>query len=161
MSAVARAHLLRDDRLPELRAAIRPQKRFLRAPVDRFETVLSELGRELPDFPLSGYVVGVVLPFLDEQHIQLTPAPALAALAQEISDARSVAAFFLTPEHREHYLSALDSERFEPATLRRYYEEFNECQEPEAGEWMLAGISYIRSVLNSIQPAEVALLQLG
>jgi len=159
MSSIATVHVLPVDRLPELRAAIALKKRLFRAPLDMYSAVLSDLGRELPAFPLSGYVLAVALPFLDEQQVPLMTAPAFDDLARAIQDARGTTAFFLTSEHRDRYLARLQPGTFDSTRLRTYYEDFNACQEPEAGQWMLAAIDYLVSTLRAIQPGEVALLQ--
>ena len=83
------------------------------------------------------------------------------ARAESLSAARHCSCFILTDEQRTQFSQNLAELPIVEATLRKYYEDFNEVSAPEAGVVMSTGIAYLRSVLDAIDPGTLALLIVG
>jgi hypothetical protein len=132
-----------------------------------FESALPEfwdvLGRETVtrfEYAWSGYVLATLLPYLDEQGIDLMHSDH-AEVASIISQTREGSVFVLTSDHRERYLARLDPSAFDGSVLRRYYEEFNETAAEGVGYAMLDGIAFLRDTLAPLESAVVAVLIIG
>jgi gluconate kinase len=107
------------------------------------------LGRETIthiEYAWSGDVLATLLPYLDEQGIDL----------MHSDHEREGSVFVLTSDHRERYLARLDPSAFDGAVLRRYYEEFNETAAGGVGYAMLDGIAFFRDTLEPLDSAIVA-----
>jgi hypothetical protein len=121
------------------------------------------LGRETVtrfEYAWSGYVLATLLPYLDEQGIDLMHSDH-AEVASIISQTREGSVFVLTSDHRERYLARLDPSAFDGSVLRRYYEEFNETAAEGVGYAMLDGIAFLRDTLAPLESAVVAVLIIG
>jgi hypothetical protein len=112
------------------------------------------LGRETItriEYSWSGDVLATVLPYLDEQGIDLVHSD-----CDEVAQEGSV--LVLTSDHRERYWARLDPSEFDGAVLQRYYEEFNETAAEDVGYAMLDGIAFLRDTLAPLESATVAVL---
>jgi hypothetical protein len=117
------------------------------------------LGRETItriEYSWSGYVLATLLPYLDEQGIDLMHSDH-DAVASTLSKTRERSVFVLTSDHRERYLARLDPVEFDGAALRRYYEEFNETAAEGVDGAMLDGIAFFRDTLAPLESAIVAM----
>ncbi|MCP9487752.1 MAG: hypothetical protein MSC30_18075 [Gaiellaceae bacterium MAG52_C11] len=106
------------------------------------------------------YVLATLLPYLDEQGIDLTHSDH-DEVASNISQTRDGSVSVLTSDHRERYLARLDPIDFDGALLRRYYEEFNETAAEGVDYAMLDGIAFFRDTLASLESAIVAVFIIG
>jgi hypothetical protein len=111
------------------------------------------------EYSWSGYVLATLLPYLDEQGIDLMQSD--HGEASTISQSRAGSVFVFTSDHRERYLARLDPSEFDGAVLRRYYEESNETSAEGVGYAMLDGIAFFRDTLAPLRSAIVALLIIG
>jgi hypothetical protein len=121
------------------------------------------LGRETItriEYSWSGDVLATLLPYLDEQGIDLMHSDH-DAVASTLSKTREGSVFVLTSDHRERYLARLDPSEFDGATLRRYYEELNETAAEGVEGAMLDGIAFFRDTLAPLESALVAVLVIG
>jgi hypothetical protein len=121
------------------------------------------LGRETIsrfEYAWSGDVLAALLPYLDEQGIDLLHSDHDEAAAT-ISQARGGSVSVFTSDHRERYLTRLDPSAFDGAVLRRYYEEFNKTAAEGVEYAMLDGIAYLRDTLAPLESAIVAVLIIG
>jgi hypothetical protein len=121
------------------------------------------LGRETItriEYSWSGDVLATLLPYLDEQGIDLVHSDH-DQVASTISQTREGSVFVLTSDHRERYLARLDPSAFDGAALRRYYEEFNETAAEGVGYAMLDGIAFFRDTLEPLEAAVVAVVTIG
>ncbi len=112
------------------------------------------------DYAWSGDVLATLLPYLDEQGIDLVRSEHGEA-ASSISQTREGSVFVLTSDHRERYLARLDPIAFDGTILRRYYEKFNETAAEGVGYAMLDGIAFFRDTLAPLEPALVAVFVIG
>jgi gluconate kinase len=141
-SSTGQSFVIPESALPIVQAAASPRKRFL------------VLGRETitrMEYGWSGHVLATLLPYLDEQGIDL--------MHSDQTGAGSV--FVLTSDHRERYLARLDPIEFDGAVLRRYYEELNETAAEGVEYAMLDGIAFLRDTLEPLESALVAVLVIG
>ena len=133
-SALAQSFVISESALPLVQAAGAPpelQEVLSRETITRF------------DYAWSGDVLAALLPYLDEQGIDLLHAAVL------------------TSAHRERYLARLDPSAFDGAVLRGYYEELNKTTADGVEYALLDGIAFLRDTLAPLDPGLVAVLVIG
>jgi len=140
-SAIGRSFVVAESALPLVQGAAS----------DQFWDLLGRETINRIEYSWSGDVLATLLPYLDEQGIDLMHA----------DQTRGGSVFVLTSVHRERYLSRLDPVEFDGAVLRRHYEEFNETAAEGVGYAMLDGIAFFRDTLASLESATVAVLIIG
>ncbi len=143
-----------------MQAAASPRKRIVRGTSDEFWDVLGRETITRIEYSWAGYVLGTLLPYLDEQDIDLTHSDH-DEVASTISETREGSVFVLTSDHRERYMARLDPTAFEGAALRRYYEELTEMTADGVDYAMLDGIAFFRDTLAPLQSSIVAVLIIG
>jgi len=154
MSAVASFILVPQDSLPVL-AAVAKQPAHTEDPYWGF---LNLNGREVGNYEWSGYTLAVLLPYLEEVHGMRLMDSAHGEIAKALVEARGATHFVLTKEHKDAYWARLDPDGFDQAELAVYHNEFNETDEPEAGEMMKDGIRAIRDSLGQIEDSSVVVM---
>ena len=159
-SAIGQSFVISESALPIVQAAASPRKRILRGTSDEFWDVLGRETITRIEYAWSGYVLATLLPYLDEQGIDLMHSDH-DEVASTLSQTRAGSVFVLTSDHRERYLARLDPSAFDGAVLRRYYEEFNETAAEGVDYAMLDGIAFFRDTLAPLESAIVAVLIIG
>ena len=154
-SAIGQSFVISESALPIVQAAAGPRERIVRGTSDEFWDVLGRETITRIEYSWSGYVLATVLPYLDEQGVDLMHSDH-DEVASTISQTREGSVFVLTSDHRERYLARLDPSAFDGAVLRRYYEELNETAAAGADYAMLDGIAFFRDTLAPLQSAIVA-----
>jgi hypothetical protein len=149
-SASGQSFVISESALPVVQAA---------GTSDEFWEVLGRETITRIEYSWSGYVLATLLPYLDEQGIDLMQSD--HGEASTISQSRAGSVFVFTSDHRERYLARLDPSEFDGAVLRRYYEESNETSAEGVGYAMLDGIAFFRDTLAPLRSAIVALLIIG
>jgi hypothetical protein len=132
----------------------------LRGTSDEFRDVLGRETITRIEYSWSGDVLATLLPYLDEQGIDLMHSDH-DEVAATISQTRAASVFVLTSGHRERYLARLDPIEFDGAVLRGYYEESHETAAAGVEYAMLDGIAFFRDTLALLRSAIVALLIIG
>jgi gluconate kinase len=156
-SAIGQSFVISESALPIVQAAASPRKR---GTSDEFWDVLGRETITRIEYIWSGDVLASLLPYLDEQGIDLLHSDH-DEVASTISQTREGSVFFLTSDHRERYLARLDPSAFDGAVLRRYYEEFNETAAEGVDYAMLDGIAFFRDTLAPLESAIVAMFIIG
>jgi gluconate kinase len=159
-SAIGQSFAISESALPIVQAAVSPRKRILRGTSDEFWDVLGRETITRIEYGWSGYVLATLLPYLDEQGIDLMHSDH-DEVASTLSQTREGSVFVLTSDHRERYLARLDPIEFDGAVLRRYYEEFNETAAEGVDAAMLDGIAFFRDTLAPLESAIVAVFIIG
>jgi hypothetical protein len=154
-SAIGQSFLISESALPIVQAAAGPRRRILRGTSDAFWNVLGRETITRIEYAWSGRVLTTLLPYLDEQGIDLLHSDH-DEVASTLSQTREGSVFVLTSAHRERYLSRLDPIEFDGAVLRRYYEEFNETAAEGVDYAMLDGIAFFRDTLAPLESGIVA-----
>jgi gluconate kinase len=154
-SAIGQSFVISEAALQIVQAAASPPKRTLRGTSDEFWDVLAGETVTRIEYSWSGSVLATLLPYLDEQGIDLMHSDH-DQVASSISQTRAGSVLVLTSDHRERYLARLDPIAFDGAVLRRYYEEFNGTAAADVGYAMLDGIAFFRDTLAPLQSALVA-----
>jgi hypothetical protein len=157
---IGQSFVISESALPIVQASATLRKRIVRGTSDEFWDVLGSQTITRIEYSWSGYVLATLLPYLDEQGIDLMHSDH-DEVASTISQTREGPAFVLTSDHRERYLARLDPSAFDGAQLRRYYEEFNEMAAAGVGYAMLDGIAFFRDTLGPLDSAIVAVLIIG
>jgi hypothetical protein len=160
VSAIASFMSIPKSALDGLRDAATPKKNWRGKIVDNYPSYLAAHAREVATYPWSGYVLATLLPFLEEQGIDLM-ASEFDDLAADICKARQTTCFLLTDAHKNAYLERLKVAPFSEDQLRDYYNEFNGCAEPEAGRPMLDGIAAFRQSLESVDAESAVVFAIG
>lgn len=160
MSAIADFILVGQNHLKELREAAVPRKGWFGKTKDRYFDVLGSRGTKLTAYDWSGYFFATLLPYLDEKGIHIMKSE-FDELSTFLTDARCATTFILTDQHKRDYLTKLDPKDYDKDTLRKYYEEFNETEEPEAGQAMLDAITVLQENLRQLEPSKVIILGIG
>jgi hypothetical protein len=158
-SAIGQSFVISEPALPTLQAAA-TRKRIPRGTSDEFCDALDRETITRIEYSWSGYVLATLLPYLDEQGIDLLHSD-YDEVASTLSQAREASVFVLTSDHRERYLTRLDPSAFDGAVLRRYYEKFNETAAEGVGYAMLDGIAFFRDTLAPLESAIVAVFIIG
>jgi hypothetical protein len=159
-SANGQSFVISESVLPKVQAAASPRKRILRGRSDEFWDVLGREAITRIEYGWSGYVLATLLPYLDEQGIDLMHSDN-DEIASALSQTRACSVFVFTSDHRERYLARLDPIEFDGTLLRRYYEEFNETAAEGVEYAMLDGIAFFRDTLASLESANVAVCIIG
>jgi hypothetical protein len=154
MSAIARFTLMPAADLPGLCDAATPRKSLFGKPKDNFHAYLTSHGREVSDYPWSGYVFGALLVYLEQHGLNLMDSE-YDELSTQLCNARGATYFIFTPAHKRELLAQLDPTGFSEAALRDYYNEFNEVEESHAGKPMLDGIRSIWQSLRALDDSSV------
>jgi gluconate kinase len=159
-SAVGQSFVISESALAIVQAAAGPPKRIDRGASDEFWDVLGRKSITRIEYSWSAYVLATLLPYLDEQGIDLMHSDH-DQVVSTISQTREGSVFVLTSDHRERYLARLDPSAFDGAVLRRYYEEFNEISGEGVDYAMLDGIAFFRDTLAPLEPTIVAVFIIG
>ena len=159
-SAIGQSFVISESALTIVQAAASPRKRIVRGTSAEFWDVLGRETITRIEYAWSGYVLATLLPYLDEQGIDLMHSDH-DEVASTISQTREGSVFVLTSDHRERYLARLDPSAFDGAVLRRYYEEFNETAAEGVDYAMLDGIAFFRDTLAPLDSAIVAVFIIG
>jgi hypothetical protein len=159
-SAIGQSFVISESALAIVQAAASPRKRIVGATSDEFWDVLGRETITRVDYAWSGYVLATLLPYLDEQGIDLMHSDH-DEVAATISQTREGSAFVLTSDHRDRYVARLDPSAFDGAVLRRYYEELSETAAEGVGYAMLDGIAFFRDTLEPLDSALVAVFMIG
>jgi len=117
-------------------------------------------GKGVASYDWSGYVLATLLPYLEEQGLDLMKSE-YDELSRFLSEKRQATCFILTYAQKEEYLGRLGSGSFSEEALRDYFNEFNAAEESEIGKAMLDGITSIRESLESIDEGSIVLLSVG
>jgi hypothetical protein len=161
MSAIASFVLLPKSRIGELLAALDREagKEFW---TDHpYHDCLAEHGRQLADYEWSGWVLGTLLAYLQEQCQIDLMASEFEDLCARIIEQCGGTSLFLTAEHKRQYLDKLEPSLFSEEELGEYYNQFNESDEPGAGEPMLAGIRCLHDTLAQVDDDSVVICSIG
>jgi hypothetical protein len=161
MSAIASFLLFPKSRFAELRDAAVPKKRWFGGAKDEFYDFLQQHSREVVDYSWSGYVIAVVLPFLDEQRGVDLGKSAHDDLASYLIEKRGGSWVVLTADHKRTHLAKFAPEEFSSEEVRNFYNAFNETQEDEIGEAMLDGIRAVHESLRAADDEHIVLLHIG
>jgi gluconate kinase len=159
-SAIGQSFVITESALPIVQAAAGSRKRILRGTSDEFWDVLGRETITRIEYSWSGHVLATLLPYLDEQGIDLVHSDD-DEVASALSQTREASVFVLTSDHRERYLARLDPSTFDGAALRRHYEEFNETAAEGVEYAMLDGIAFFRDTLAPLESAIVAVFMIG
>ena len=111
-SATGQSFVICESALPIVQAAASPRKRILRGTSDEFWDVLGRETITRIEYAWSGYVLATLLPYLDEQGIDLLHSDH-DEVASTLSQTREGSVFVLTSDHRERYLARLDPKEFD------------------------------------------------
>lgn len=121
-----------------------------------FDRYLQQYGKSVADYEWSGFILATLLPYLDEQQIQLMKSEH-DELALFLSQTLQATCFIFTDAHRQAYVGKLAPESFSAQKLGDYYNEFNATGEPDAGQPMLDGIRALRQSLSALDGDSVIL----
>jgi hypothetical protein len=159
-SAIGEAFVISESALQIVQAAASPRQRDRRGTADQLGDVLRREPITRIEYAWSGYVLATLLPYLNEQGIDLMHSDH-DEVASTLSQTRKEPVFVLTSEHRDRYLARLDPSEFDGPVLRRYYEECNETAAEGVDYAMLDGIAFFRDTLASLESGSVAVLIIG
>src|SRR4051794_23048192 len=159
-SAIAQSFVIPESALPIVRAAASPRKRIVRGTSEEFRDALGRETITRIEYAWSGDVLATLLPYLDEQGIDLLRSDR-DELASTIPETPEGSVLILESVDRERHLARLDPSAFDGAMLRRYYEQFNETAAEGVEYAMLDGIAFFRDTLAPLNCATVAVLIIG
>ena len=126
--------------------------------VDGFwELLHKETGRVQPDYAHSGYVIAVLLEFLEEQGLHLVAADP-GPDAEKIHEAALGLEFCIGLEEARGAVSALSELHPTEAELGSFYEEFAEEPMAKAGVAMSDGIDFLLRAARMLTSPEQRLL---
>jgi hypothetical protein len=159
-SPSGQSFVISEPALQIVQAAASPGKSIVGGAPAEFWDVLGRQTIAHIEYSWSGDVLATLLPYLEEQGIDLMHS-GHDEVASAVSRARESSVFVLTSVHRERYLVRLDPSEFDGKVLRRYYGEFNHTTAESVEYAMLDGIAFLRDTLAPLQSATVAVLIIG
>jgi hypothetical protein len=126
--------------------------------VEGFWDALHKQARRLsPDFPHPGYVISVLLEYLEEQGLHVVssfPGPE----ADQILDASLGLQFSLNRAEAKVLTGALSEIHPSERELGEFYEEFSEEPLANAGRALVEGVDFLIRLLNSLRDDDERLL---
>jgi hypothetical protein len=152
MSAIAEFILLPRSILPDLlEMANEPD----------YHSFLQSNGKAVVDFRWSGWVFNPLLPYLSKQIDMRSKNFEFASLAQGLIEATGTLHEIYAAKEKNEFLPKLNPDSFSSEALRDYYDKFNQANEADAGDWMLAGIRALRDGLSRVDESSALLLTVG
>jgi hypothetical protein len=159
VSQIAEFFLVGRQHLPTLVQAAATARGQVGGYQDEFPRALETYSRGLGPFgSWSGYYFVVLLCYLDDLGIPLMNS-AYDQEARLLNEGRATT-FLLTPAHRG-YLDRLDPAVHSDDELRRYFEAFNECEQPDAGAAMRDALRMLHGHLSALGEESALLLRVG
>ena len=159
MSAIASFIQIPTSALAGIREAAVPKRGLFGGAKDTFHDVLRKNGREAARYEWSGNVLATLLPYLEEQGVDLMKSEHVE-LSDYISEKRQATCYILTAAEKR-FLPQLRRELFSEAVLRDYFNEFNGTEELNIGEAMIDGIRAFHESLQSLDGRSVIVLIIG
>jgi hypothetical protein len=150
-STIGRSFVISESALPIVQAAASP---------DEFWDVLGRETSTRLEYAWSGDVLAALLPYLDEQGIDLLHSDH-DEVASTLSQTRESSVLVFTSDHHKRCLARLDPSAFDGAVLRRYYEEVNRTAAEGVEYALLDGIAFLRDTLAPLEAAIVAVFIIG
>lgn len=160
MSQIAEFFVVDRDRLPALVEAAKPKRKLLGKAKSTFPEALRANARELDGLEeWSGYYFIVLHAYLDENGVPLMDSE-FDEVANALSELQGASTFIFTSAHKS-YLPQLAPEAHNTEELRRYFEEFNECEVPDAGTAMQSALATLRRHIGGLDDSAALLLMVG
>jgi hypothetical protein len=119
-----------------------------------FDSFLEQHGTSVANYEYSGFILATLLPYLDEQQIQLMKSEH-DELAKFLCQTLGATCFIFTDAQRQAYVGKLVPESFSEQKLCDYCNEFNATDEPDAGQPMLDGIRAFQQSLSALDDGSV------
>ena len=162
MSSIAHCTLIPILKLNALRIAAVPKKSwFSRREKDTFYDFLDANGTPCLEFEGGGYYCVMALTWLEEKkNIDLMKSEH-NDLAHFLSETREGACFILTKSVRDRYLEFISPDENSAQELTRYFEEFNEQEDPDSGQGIIDAIKWLKDCLDRINEGQVGILMIG
>lgn len=154
MSAIADFRLIEISKLKELEKVAKPVKGLFGRVKDAYFAYFDKNSLRLREYEWSGFVFGTLLVFLEGKEILLMKS-CFDDLSESITKSRDSACFIFTEEHRINYGKKLDPANFIETELKKYYNDFNEINDENAGKAMLDGIEVLYENINRITADKV------
>lgn len=126
---------------------------FVRNRARNLPALLQESGRELVEYPWSGDFLATLFSYLEEEH-----GIDLMNCGIPLFDKAKDCFFVLTPAQAETFLPRLDESLYSETDLARYFGEFTDEDEPDAGAAMLAGIRALKLGLGEASNTHVTVV---
>jgi hypothetical protein len=159
VSTIAACTILPIGKFQALKEAAVPRRAGLfRRPRDGFQDFLHAEGTALPDLTVDGYYLITALTWLDEKKGVDLMQSEFQELASFLCDARGAYCAFLTPALLDEFRVGVDLGECEPEELGRYFEEFNEQQDPDSGQGMLQALHWLKECLEKTDSQRTGLL---
>jgi hypothetical protein len=114
-------------------------------------------GDEICDYNSSGWVIGVLLAYLDEKHgVKFDN-----DIGMRVTKAEGTTTLVLTAGHKRDFLALMRPENFDETELEIYYNEFTETEEPGIGKAMLDGIDCFHRSLIAVDDGACVVVHVG
>jgi hypothetical protein len=118
-------------------------------------------GREVAQYPWSGYVLVTLLPYLEEKHQIDLMKSEYDEFAAFLTQTTGATHFILTASQRAAFLNRLEPRSFSEEVMRQYFNEFNATNEREIGRAMLDGVRALHGSLGEIEDTSVVVLSIS
>jgi len=152
MSYIAEMHIVPRTALSELTEASTDPKRYM--------DTLKQVSQGAFLYRYSGSVLFTLLPVLQsEYNIDLTKSE--LPLANQLTQATGATYIVILTTQEKMYSEQLQGDNFDASKLRTSFEAFNRVDVPEAGEFMLDGIRFLKAGLDKLSEDSVAILHIG
>jgi hypothetical protein len=114
-------------------------------------------GDEIFNYSWSGWVIGVLLAYLNEKH----GVDFETYIGARVTDAEGSTTIVLTADHKRQFLARMQPGNFDEAELETYYNEFTETEEPGIGRAMLDGIDCFHRSLGAVDDNACVVVHIG
>jgi hypothetical protein len=165
MSAIASFYLLDKSKLDELiqNAEIIVKKSlFRKSEIDNYWDYLANHAKALKDFHASGYIIGNVLVYLQEEKGINLLQNEYDDIARELIEKRGSSHILLTHKQKADFVSRLNASNFTLAELQKFNEDFSEEGDEETAIYSLEAIQVLQDNLSEVQnDNQILLLIIG
>jgi hypothetical protein len=154
MSAIADFRLIEISKLGGLRDVAKPKGKLFGGVKDDFFTFLSKESVTLKKYTWSGYYFATLLVYLEEKGIDLMKS-SFDELSTNLTNFRNSTFFIFTEDHKKSYQDSLEPSKYSESELKKYYEEFNEIEDEDAGKALIDGIKILQENFKSLEVSKV------
>jgi hypothetical protein len=152
MSYIAEMHIVPRTALSAITEASTDPKRYM--------DTLAQVSQGSFLYRYSGSVLITLLPVLQmDYNIDLMKSE--QSLANQLAQATGATYIVILTTQEKTYSEQLQGDNFEASKLRTSFEAFNRVDVPEAGEFMLDGIRFLKAGLDKLSEDSVAVLCVG
>lgn len=163
MSSIASCTIIPLAKIVQLRDLAVPKRTgfLFRKIKDYYYDFIKKEGTSLPDFDGVGFYCIMALAWLEEDNNIDLMKSEYNELASFLSKVRREPTFVLTKDLSDKFADVIRPNEYDNKKLTQYFREFNERDDPHAGQGMIAAITWLKNCLSRMESTSIGLLTIG